>query len=1546
MKLGTLSTLTDILFALIDKGGGGDSGTSGDGSSSSGPCMCPAGSNDFNSWPEYVGVCDEPCLAYTCVNRDTIDAKCLPFPNVGLGFLTIEACEQDCGLSNSSPSGSSDSTGDSSDSTGDSSSACSGEGCKAYTCENCNELVDAESGYPTTDDCLCACLPEGQSKDDACCRANSSNCPSSSSSSSCKIVNWCGDGGCESGCKDEYNFYMQSIGYLIIPPPSEGECILPFMNELGVLASKCEDFDCVDQPSGKRCRRVDGGPYKSMEECCCACGPEAYGGGVPCTAWCGSSSPSGDSSSTAGSSSSSSSGKKYRCLSLTYTCQEDPTGNFDSYEECANSGCEYFNCVDGSCQSVGESGFYKSLGACRSACNSSPSGSSPTSPSSSSPSEEPSSSPSEESSSTCAGQPCNGPNDYCCPPGNSVDGTPYPDGICIECLGSPSGVPSELRVQNGTCECKTCDCDLRPDLGDVVFGEKCVNYCCTTYSFLPYCRGSSSASEEGSSSTCQLNCSQEKYKTKLNSETCECECPSSTSCGTNEEFEETTCQCECIKGYEDCKGTCYKACDPPGPRNPFDCSCTACSSSGSETVSYNGTDYCCQNQCAGGARRAPYRANPCRCCSADCEDLPPPSLEENTIPGCELIVEGETCISCRPCRPNASHIGSPQANLLSAAAGYDCTCVCDGGFEPCAGDNGRCVKSCPRDGGNQATTKLDPDTCQCVCPDEANCPNLPGFGFDCGRDQNCQCIVPFYNSLCQTIIKDQNNKCVVVAKSCPNGQNLIPEGVDGCKCVCNANGLPPDPTNGCPANGPQGPVPKGGGGGNPGGGGPGGGSGTSSGECPANSTIQSDGQCYCNYGYVINSTNDGCVSTSGSSDSSGGGSSDSSGGGGGGGSSGTSGGGSSSSNSSSDLCQGTCGPGECCQPEPFDLFQPYRCVPCSSSSSSPEESSSSSPEESSSSGSSSSSKAGSSTSGGDNGGGAGPNTGSSGSSDQQDPRCLGTCGEDQCCVVIGTTTEDPSSWVWPEGTTTVNPNPENPSEYFAYGCGPCITSSSSSSSSFEIPNNSSSTTIDDCIGCGISSSSESAQSSSSNEPIQISSSSSTQTVALSSSSSSAVDSSSSSSSSLCDPAVYPLTTPLCVETPGYESCSYLSQIYPNGCPKTYACGCVVGGQCVQCPEITESSSSGVASSSSSAVEPQVSSSSSSPSPTTSSSSSSPSPNLVLVYDTSKEPANNTISLPLAGTVNVNVQWGDGTFNNYTTTGFKTHTYASPGVYTVSVSGTMTSLDHGTGTSIQNNKLKLIRCLSFGNLGITNMLRAFRGCINLTEVPDQLPSGVTNCSEMFHSCTSFNDHRVAMWNVSSVTNMQNMFRRCQQFDADLSSWNTASVTGMGNMFYDCQSFNSDLSSWDTGSVLNMSAMFLNADAYDCNMASWNLSSLSTSSGLSNFMSTATGLSTANYDATLVGWNASKAAYRSDLSPNFGGSKYTCGSAAADARAALVAYGWTITDGGCSTPALGDLPKASEEQPTTEAAGKGICSDVICPPGQCCKETVFGFDCNPC
>ena len=65
-------------------------------------------------------------------------------------------------------------------------------------------------------------------------------------------------------------------------------------------------------------------------------------------------------------------------------------------------------------------------------------------------------------------------------------------------------------------------------------------------------------------------------------------------------------------------------------------------------------------------------------------------------------------------------------------------------------------------------------------------------------------------------------------------------------------------------------------------------------------------------------------------------------------------------------------------------------------------------------------------------------------------------------------------------------------------------------------------------------------------------------------------------------------------------------------------------------------------------------------------------------------------------------------------------------------------------------------------------------------------------------------------------------------------------------------------------------------------------------LSNFMTNVT-LPTARYDALLVNWDAQEPF--DGMSPDFGNSTYTAGSAAATARANLISNdGWTITDGG--------------------------------------------------
>ena len=86
------------------------------------------------------------------------------------------------------------------------------------------------------------------------------------------------------------------------------------------------------------------------------------------------------------------------------------------------------------------------------------------------------------------------------------------------------------------------------------------------------------------------------------------------------------------------------------------------------------------------------------------------------------------------------------------------------------------------------------------------------------------------------------------------------------------------------------------------------------------------------------------------------------------------------------------------------------------------------------------------------------------------------------------------------------------------------------------------------------------------------------------------------------------------------------------------------------------------------------------------------------------------------------------------------------------------------------------------------------------------------------------------------------------------------------------------------------MLYNADAFDQDLSNWTVTAI-TDAG--NFMGSANGLSTTNYDRTLSGWSSQSV--QNGVSIHFGYSKYSTATGLAY-RNALVASGWTITDGG--------------------------------------------------
>jgi len=279
-------------------------------------------------------------------------------------------------------------------------------------------------------------------------------------------------------------------------------------------------------------------------------------------------------------------------------------------------------------------------------------------------------------------------------------------------------------------------------------------------------------------------------------------------------------------------------------------------------------------------------------------------------------------------------------------------------------------------------------------------------------------------------------------------------------------------------------------------------------------------------------------------------------------------------------------------------------------------------------------------------------------------------------------------------------------------------------------------------------------------------------------------------------------------------------------------------------------------------------------------------------------ASETLTIPCqnVGTFNATIDWGDGGPTSAITAyndANLVHTYAVAGDYDVRISGTFPNIQFNNA----GDKLKLKQIYQLGSVGLTRLDRAFWGCTNLTSACAHAvnnTAAVTNLYTTFYNCTGLTTLDVSSWNTAAVTNMSYMFLGCSSLTTlDVSSWNTAAVTTMYAMFYNCTGLTTlDVSSWNTAAVTNMGNMFFNCTGLtDIAIDGWNIAAVT---NLINYMTNVT-LPTTRYDATLVAWDAQ--AVKPSLSVDFGGSKYTLGSAADTARAHLVSADlWTILDAG--------------------------------------------------
>jgi len=180
-------------------------------------------------------------------------------------------------------------------------------------------------------------------------------------------------------------------------------------------------------------------------------------------------------------------------------------------------------------------------------------------------------------------------------------------------------------------------------------------------------------------------------------------------------------------------------------------------------------------------------------------------------------------------------------------------------------------------------------------------------------------------------------------------------------------------------------------------------------------------------------------------------------------------------------------------------------------------------------------------------------------------------------------------------------------------------------------------------------------------------------------------------------------------------------------------------------------------------------------------------------------------------------------------------------------------------------------------------------LKLLTVSNWGPLALGNTGSHFYGCSNFNSTATDAPTIG--TSLYQSFRGCSTFNGSVANFDTSSVTNMGSLFYDCSVFNQSVANFDTSSVTTMSYMFRYCSAFNQDISGFDITALVAPGAIS--MLQYSGFTQTNYDLLLVAWEGQ--AEPANIQFHAGAAKFGAG-APATARAALVANGWTITDGG--------------------------------------------------
>lgn len=161
--------------------------------------------------------------------------------------------------------------------------------------------------------------------------------------------------------------------------------------------------------------------------------------------------------------------------------------------------------------------------------------------------------------------------------------------------------------------------------------------------------------------------------------------------------------------------------------------------------------------------------------------------------------------------------------------------------------------------------------------------------------------------------------------------------------------------------------------------------------------------------------------------------------------------------------------------------------------------------------------------------------------------------------------------------------------------------------------------------------------------------------------------------------------------------------------------------------------------------------------------------------------NATATAMIAGEVDAEINWGDGTVETVTTAN-PTHVYATAGSYDVEVSGKVTALKSA------GEKSYVVEVLQWGQTGLTSMEDAFNGCMNLKSIPSDTAhsfDGVTTFNEAFYDCQTLGAIPAGLFdNATRATDFTSTFHFCHsipEIPEKLFYYNTE-ATSFSQTFY--------------------------------------------------------------------------------------------------------------------------------------------------------------------